>query len=199
MKIAILVEGATEQAFKKYLVHFLLTRLDDKMPKLKFCPYDGRIPKEEKLKRVVENHLRQHDAVIALTDIYTGTGDFIDAADAKTKMQRWVGSPSNFYPHVALHDFEAWLIPYWDDIQKLAGHNKKRPGNNPEKINHQKSPSYHIQEIFEKGICRDSYSKPRDGMKILQGKDLLISANACPELKAFLNTILQLSGGILIP
>lgn len=199
MKIAILVEGETEQAFKRYLLNFLKTCLADKMPKLTFCCYDGRIPKEEKLKRVVENQLRQHDAVIALTDVYTGTCDFIDANDAKTKMRKWVGEQPGFYPHVALHDFEAWLIPYWDDIQKLAGHNKKKPGNNPEKINHQKPPAYHIKDIFEKGSCRKSYSKPRDGMRILRDKDILISANACPQLKAFLNTIIGLSKGTLIP
>jgi len=199
MNIIILVEGQTEQAFKKCLENFLRTRLPHKMPKLHFRRYDGRIPKEDKLKRVVENSLRKYDAVIALTDVYTGIGDFTDAHDAKTKMQQWVGRHSNFYPHVALHDFEAWLIPYWDDIQRLAGHNKRKPGDKPEGIDHLKPPSHHIKEIFEQGTCRDSYRKPRDGMRILRDKDLLISANACPELKVFLNTILQISGGELIP
>ena len=142
--------------------------------------------------------MRQHDAVIALTDVYTGTRDFLDAGDAKAKMRQWVGKQPEFYPHVALHDFEAWLIPYWEDIQRLAGHNMRKPGNNPEAIDHLKPPSHHIKEIFEKGNCRDSYRKPRDGMRILRDKDLLIAANACPELRALLNTILRLSGGELI-
>jgi len=41
--------------------------------------------------------------------------------------------------------------------------------------------------------------KPRDARRILKDKDLLISAIACPELKAFLNRILQLCEGDLIP
>ncbi len=198
MNITVLVEGETEQAFKKCLTNFLESRLGGKMPRIKFLNEGGRIPKGTELKRVVENLLKTNDAVIALTDVYTGTNDFTAPNDAKNKMRQWVGDHPNFYPHVAHHDFEAWLIPYWSDIQKLAKHNKSKPGSNPEQINHQKPPSYHIKEIFEAGKCQRSYKKPRDGMKILKDKDLLVSANACPELKAFLNTILQLSGGTLI-
>jgi len=57
MKIAILVEGETEVAFQKKLREFLQTRLGGKMPRLKFIKQEGRIPKEEKLRRVVENLL----------------------------------------------------------------------------------------------------------------------------------------------
>ena len=49
------------------------------------------------------------------------------------------------------------------------------------------------------GKSRDSYVKPRDAQRILRENDLLVSANACPELKAFLNTILGLCGGEAIP
>jgi len=110
MKIAILVEGTTEVAFRAKLRDFLQTRLAGKMPQIKFIPQDGRIPKEGKLKRLVENLLSgqsAYDAVIALTDVYTGTKDFKDAKDAKTKMMDWVGNNPQFYPHAALHDFEA--------------------------------------------------------------------------------------------
>jgi hypothetical protein len=37
MRIAILVEGKTEMAFKPYLQDFLRTRLAGPMPKLDFC------------------------------------------------------------------------------------------------------------------------------------------------------------------
>lgn len=178
-------------------------RLPNNMPNLDFFPYNGRIPTAEKLKRAVENGLKTHNAVIALTDVYTGTKDFKDANDAKDKMRQWVGNEREFYPHVALHDFEAWLIPYWSTIQKFTGHNKAKPSDNPEQLNHNKPPSHYVKEIYEagfrRGTCPASYKKIKDGMKILKGQDLLISANACPELKAFLNTILRLSRGELIP
>jgi hypothetical protein len=72
-------------------------------------------------------------------------------------------------------------------------------GKNPEDVDHDKPPAYRIKELFEAGKCRSSYVKARDVNRILQGKDLLVSANACPELKALLNTKLQLCGGDIIP
>lgn len=187
-------------AFKLHLQAFLKGRLAGQMPRLDMFLYYGRIPKENKLRRTVENLLSQGippaDAVIALTDVYTGTQDFVDAADAKAKMRNWVGSANKlFHPHVAQHDFEAWLLPFWSDIQKLAGHNRVAPTGPPESVNHDRPPSYHIREIFRIGTCRDDYSKPRDANRILRDKDLAIAAAMCPELKAFLNTILTLSGG----
>ena len=65
-------------AFKPHLIAFLKTRLAQRMPKLDFFPSDGRIVKGEKLRRTVEALLQNGkppaDAVIALTDVYTGTG-----------------------------------------------------------------------------------------------------------------------------
>jgi hypothetical protein len=135
------------------------------------------------------------EAVIGLTDVYTGTGDFMNAADAKIKMRQWVNNNPAFHAHVAQHDFEAWLIPFWSDIQLLAGHNRRAPQGLPETVNHHRPPSHHLKEIFEIGKCRDSYSKPRDANRILRNKDLAVAAAQCPELKSFLNTILTLSGG----
>ena len=200
MKIVLLVEGATEKVFIPYLRRFLETMVKNKnMPKLLVRKYDGRIPSHDKLKRIVENNLSGKDAadyVIALTDVYTGSNppDFTDAADARQKMKAWVGDEPRFFPHAAQYDFEAWLLPYWGIIQKIAHHNMACPGNNPETVNHQKPPAYRIREIFEKGKCRDSYIKPRDAGRILyESKDNLLTAiNSCSELKALVNTILRL-------
>ncbi|MBE9143382.1 DUF4276 family protein [Planktothrix mougeotii] len=194
MKIAILVEGATEVAFREKLREFLQRRLGEKMPKLKFIPQDGRIPKERKLRRIVENLLDNdgYNAVIALTDVYTGTNDFTDANDAKAKMKNWVGNNPNFYPHTALHDFEAWLLPYWETIQKMANHNRSSPSGSPETINHNNPPANRIKEIFRVGKCKRDYNKPIDGKAILKNNDLMIAIQACPELKLFVNQIISL-------
>jgi hypothetical protein len=198
MRIAILVEGKTETAFKPHLIAFLQTKLAGKMPKLDFVPYDGRIPTGDKLRRVVQNLLddrkRPADAVIALTDVYTGTTPpaFPTATVAKEKMRQWVGAESWFHPHVALHDFEAWLLPYWDKIKKLTGSNHKPPGTNPEKVNHANPPAHRLATEFRTGPKTESYVKTRDAGRILKGEDLMVAINVCPELKAFLNTLLTL-------
>jgi hypothetical protein len=201
MKIAILLEGATETAFLPTLRNFLMPRLVGRMPRLDPVPFHGRLPKGEKLRRQVTNLFRGQypaDAVIALTDIYTGTGDFRDAVDAKEKMREWVGDEARFHPHVALHDFEAWLLPYWGAIQDLAGSNRGAPANQPENVNHQRPPAHLLAEVFLAGKKRKKYVKPRDASRIMRDQDLGIAAGACPELKSFLNTILELSGGQLL-
>lgn len=197
MTITIMVEGNTEQAFTQRLRSFLRQRLAGRMPKLDCYPYTGRIPKGERLKKDVERVLstgkEPASAVIALTDVYTGTNppDFQNAADAKEKMHQWVGPNPRFHPHAAQYEFEAWLLPFWDDIQRRAGHNRAAPGRWPEQVNHHRPPSHHLKDIFHAGKKRD-YNKIRDAHAILHGKDLLVAANACPESKAFLNTILML-------
>ncbi len=199
MRIVIICEGKTEQAFKPCLVEFLKSRflelqLDTKMPKLVFDVHNGPIPKEDKLSRVVTNllnaKLNPADAVIALADVYP---DFVDAQDAKSKMRQWVGKQPAFFPHVALHDFEAWLLPYWDQIRKLSKQLNAAPfGSNPETVNHHNPPAHRMRRLFEAGKCRDSYDKPRDAGRILKDADLMVAIKKCPELKAFVNTILKL-------
>jgi hypothetical protein len=202
MKIAIIVEGKTEQAFKPYLLEFLKTKLGKGMPKLDFMPCKGKIPFGNQLKREVDYLLRGRNAsdyVIALTDVYTGTRDFIDAQDAKDKMRRWVGTEPRFYPHVAQYDFEAWLLPYWSTIKRIAGTSHSSPSNNPESVNHGNPPAHILAQIFSRGTNHRCYVKPRDAGRILRDNDLLISINACPELKALVNSIISLCGETPIP
>ncbi len=184
-------------AFKGHLRSFLSTKVAVHMPNLDFFPYDGRIPKGEKLQRIVRNLLqnghRPSDAVIALTDIYTGTNDFDDAADAKAKMRKWVGPEPRFFPHVAQFDFEAWLLPYWADLQRLAGHNRNPPSGLPERVNHNKPPSRHIAELFATGSCGRHYSKVRDASRIFRDNDLAVAVRSCAELEALVNTIVDLA------
>lgn len=204
MKICIIVEGKTEKVFQQPLLAFLRPRVG-RMPKLEFQPYHGRIPTKDKLRRIVINLLsgrKGADHVIALTDVYTGPPpfQFKDAFEAKEKMRAWVGDEPRFHPHAAQHDFEAWLLPYWSTIQQLTGHGMSAPTGNPESVNHNKPPAYRIMQMFELGAkCRDSYVKPRDAGRILRDNDLLVSINQCAELKAFVNTIISLSGGESIP
>jgi hypothetical protein len=199
VKIAIIVEGKTETAFKPYLLEFLKQHLSGNMPKLDFFPYHGRIPTGDKLKRVVEMLLQGDDAadhVIALTDVYTGTKppEFLNAQHAKDKMRQWVGNEPRFHPHAAQHDFESWLLPYWPTIQKLAGHNQNAPTGDPEKVNHNHPPAYRLHDIFRIGKNKKSYNKPVVAGRILHDNDLISAINQCSELKAFVNTILSVCG-----
>jgi hypothetical protein len=195
-RIAILVEGATEAVFKPPLLRYLQQQLEGNMPKLDFAPQDGRLAKGDKLRRQVELLLKTNDAVVALTDVYTGTQppDFASAEDAKAKMCSWVGPEPRFYPHAAQYEFEAWLLPYWPTIQRLAQNSRSVPAASPETVNHQRPPSRHLAEVYRTGGKKRAYSKTRDATAILRDQDLSIACNACPELKAFVSTILSLCG-----
>ena len=176
MRIAIIVEGKTETAFKPHLIAYLQGLLAGMMPKLDFLSLDGRIPTGGKLRRVVANLLndsmRPADAVIALTGVYTGS------------------IPPEF--SIALHDFEAWLLPYWEKIQRVAGGKRNPPNPFPEHVNHGKPPAFHLTEVFRTGSKSISYSKTRDAGRILKDEDLSVAIQACPELNAFVTTILDL-------
>jgi hypothetical protein len=205
MKIVIIVEGETERVFLPFLRKFLNTRLKNNMPKIHIHLYRGRIPKQDQLMRIVNNHLSgkgSADYVIALTDVYTGSAlhEFENAADAKAKMKSWAGNESRFFPHAAQYEFEAWLLTYWETIQKLANHNMSPPGANPENVNHDRPPSYWIREIFRKGKRGGNYIKTRDAGRILRENEnnFLATINKCPELKALVNTILGICGGEII-
>ncbi len=203
MKVSLIIEGKTERQFLPYLRNYLQPRLSGRMPHFDVVPYNGRVPKEDKLKRLVNNLLNDRrspsDHVIALTDVYTGTNppDFSDATDAKSKMRAWVGMEPRFHPHAAQYEIEAWLLPYWPRIRQLAGHNQAAPGGNPEGVNHGNPPSRRIQQIFSRG-SRSRYSKSRDFGSILRGQDLTVAVSRCPELKDLINSILNICGGDLI-
>ncbi len=204
MKITLMVEGKTEKAFLPYLRTFLQNHLMGRMPKLDPSPYDGRIPTGAKLERIVLNLLTGRNAadhVIALTDVYTGSQppQFNDAQDAKDKMRAWVHNNPKFHAHAAQCDFEAWLLPYWPTIQRLAGHNRTAPSGNPESVDHNMPPAHRIKAVFEAGQCRGSYVKPRDAGRILRENDLSVAVDRCTELKALVNTILSICGGASIP
>ena len=197
MKITLIVEGSTEKAFLPHLRNYLRPRLvNGGMPILDPYPYNGSIPKGDKLKREVAHLLSDRrspsDHVIALTDVYTGANppDFSDAADAKTKMRQWVGNEPRFHPHAAQFEFEAWLLPYLPQIPK---------SHNPEQVNHNNPPSHRIKDVLRRGQGRYNYVKWRDAKQILEGKDLNVAIQQCPELKSFVNTILSICGGQTIP
>ena len=198
MKIVMMVEGKTERAFMPTLRSFLESRLGGRMPRLRTQVHDGAVPTGEKLQKVVKALLGGRDPVdhvIWLSDVYPGKGLWTTAQEAKDRAREWVGPETRFHPHAALHDFEAWLLPYWPRIKILAKTNRNAPTQPPELVNHTCPPSFHIREAYRVGECRKDYKKSIDAAKILKDQDLLHAIRSCPELKALINTILGLSGG----
>jgi hypothetical protein len=140
--------------------------------------------------------------VVALVDVKGPPGPsglrFPAAADAVTWLRTLCPDNERYFAHAAQHDLEAWLLPYWSTAAKKAGTpSVKAPSGNPEGINHDKPPSWHLADLYRRSAKK--YSKPRDGADILRGQDLTIAAAQCPQFKLFLNTLLTLAGCPALP
>lgn len=196
--IAMIIEGATERALREPLTRFLRDRVPRQMPRLDFVPMEGRWPRQDALRDRVERLLRGNDAVIALADVAADVrpDGRVNPAETRARMRRWVGARERrFHPHVAAYEFEAWLLPYWSKVQRLAGSNEANPLARPEAMRPESRPSQRLREVFRAGSKRRDYCKLRDATAILDGEDLSVAAAHFPELKALLNTMLLLCDG----
>lgn len=205
-EIVVLCEGATEKGLTGALKAFLdaeCSRAGQAKVRLTMVPANGgaELLKRDRLTSLVNHHLGRTGVlgVVGLVDVVAPEyrTKFENAADAINTLKGLLPNESRFYAHAAQHDIEAWLLPYWPVACRKVGRTKQAPGANPESVNHGHPPSWHFNELYRLGGAH--YDKPRDAAAILRGQDLRVSANACPQFKAFLNTLLGLSGCPQIP
>lgn len=197
MTIVLLVEGDTEVALKGHLKRFLDGRAAvAQKPRVRLETRQNVVNESpERIRGRVERELRRPGvvAVVALIDAYPRFSRREEPATAaKRYLREAVGENPRFHPHVALYDVEAWLLPYWDDIRSAVGGRLSRPGGNPEEVDGQNPPSHRLKQLYESAGKR--YVKTIEMNRLLEGKDLTVAAGQCPEFRAFLNTLLELSG-----
>jgi hypothetical protein len=199
MTIVLLAEGRTEVALRGPLKEFL-----DARAALRGCPRvalrikDIMTLNEGKLRARIRNELAQADVtgVIGLIDVYP---NFQNAAAARDFLRGAAGDEPRFHPHAAQYEVEAWLLPYWSDICCRLGVRHTAPATQPELVNDIRPPSAWLAELYRLANPPRKYTKPIEMAAILKGKDLTVAANQCAELKALLNTLLNLSGLPLLP
>jgi len=199
-QIVVLCEGRTERALQPFIKTFLDGQCAASgKPRMGLNMVDAGgasdLLSAKSLPKLVANHLGAADVVglVVLVDVKAPPPHvFPNAGAAIAYLKTILPADPRVHAHAAQHDVEAWLLPFWEVAQKKAGHRKASPGKNPEKVNHDHPPSWHLQELYRLG--GKSYDKPRDAAAILRGQDLRAVANACPQFKAFLNTLLGLSG-----
>ena len=195
MTIVLLVEGQTETALREHLKRFL----DDRAtaggrPKTALRTKDIMTLNPGKLRGRIRLELGQPEvtAVVGLIDVYPR---FLSASEAKVFLRETAGNDPHFYAHAAQFEVEAWLLPYWESIcARLGTARQAAPGPRPEQVDHEKPPSHHLKELYRLVKPCRKYIKTQEMAAILRGKDLTVPANQCPEFKALLNTLLDLSG-----
>lgn len=119
------------------------------------------------MSREVRNFLSNDDVagVVVLTDVHP---DFASAQEAKAQFAR-IASADRFHARCALFEFEAWLLPYWQVIYQKAGKPapKSNPWPSPEKVNHTKPPSKHLEDLYASSGRK--YLKRLEAPGILRG------------------------------
>ncbi|MBM3500320.1 MAG: DUF4276 family protein [Armatimonadetes bacterium] len=190
MRIVLYVEGETEQAFKRHLKAFL-DDIADRDEKQKVGLVTRTDTHRHRLQRNVARDLGDPQClgVVVLVDVYPEFG----SPEAVREHYGGCGG-QRFRAHCALHDFEAWLLPYWQRVFEQAG--RRPPKNpkwlNPETVNVDKPPSRVLREDVFTG--KPGYQKTVHAARILEGQDLRVAAEASPQLKLFLNTLLEFAG-----
>lgn len=199
-----IAEGPTEAAAREALKRFLDDRcFQGGRPRVGLKPiqFGSKMLREDKLRRPVQWNLEDVQAlgVVALIDVRSELRgrQFADAAEAIAYLSQAAPGDPRYRAHAAQFDFEAWLLPYWQDICRRLQIKPKAPAGQPEQVNHQKPPSKRLDEIYR--IAGRKYNKPIEAPRILQGKDLTVSAAQCPQFKAFLNSLLDLGGCPRLP
>ena len=202
MSIVLLVEGGTERALTDKIKEFLDQRAEAHgLPRIALQTRKIKSINPDALGRQIELQLQTPGitAVVGLIDVFP---KFRNAGEAKNFLRRTAnkaGVTQGFYAHAAQYDVEAWLLPYWEDICRHVGVKQGSPSGNPEQVNDIRPPSYHLKDLYQRAKPPHKYVKTTEMPAILKNKDLTISANACPELKSLLNTLLTLSDLPLLP
>ncbi len=197
MTIVLLAEGATETALKQKLKAFLDKRAkSEDRPKVALRAKDIMTLNPDRLSRRIQLELRDPrvEAVVGLVDVYP---HFTSAIKAKDFLRQAANGEPRFHAHAAQYDVEAWLLPYWNAICRRIRVKQTAPGPHPEQVDRDHPPSKRLAKLYRRAKPARKYVKPKEMAAILRDKDLAIAANACPEFKKLLNTLLGLAG--LIP
>ena len=192
MKIVLLAEGDTEKALAEHLKRFLDQRAEAAgKPKIALRTKPITLNRGDLRGRIrLELCEPQVIAVVGLVDVYPR---FTSAEHAKQFLREASANDPRFHAHAALHDVEAWLLPFWRSICDKIGVRHAPPGAHPEKVDFNQPPSRRLQELYNRARPPQKYIKPIEMNALLRGKDLTIAAEQCPEFKALLNTLLTLS------
>lgn len=199
--VVVLCEGKTEAAIRNGLREVVQRHcVGDQQSSIKTIALGGTLFCE-KTRRYVGQYAKQPDVkgIVALTDVYP---EFSNADDARRALTEHVGDKAGrvkFRAHAAKFEIEAWLLPFWDEIATSIGSALKGPKAPPENVNELKPPSVWLHELFRKTPKRKGrFEKAAHGPKWLTADRLEKAATFCPELKAFLNSLIELAGGEVI-
>ena len=207
-QIALFVEGDTESgdARRKTLPRFIHNWMDPQLPKdskVGILPvkFQGVSDYLDGLGKKVALYLndRRANFVVGLVDLYGIPKSRIDLTRYTTIKNKVNAARAyiinlvpkeyrnRFHQHFAVHEVEAWLLPYPDKLskdRKIQAQIKKRP---PEEVNFDEPPAKFLKRILR------GYKKTTTAMNLFPNIDPQIAIDKCPYLKEFMEDMLRIA------
>jgi len=200
--VVILCEGKSDEEILKVL--FKKERLYHINPLLQ--PLDGVTEfKERNIRSRVCSSLKRPGvlAVFALIDLKGSRVDYPPNITSYTNRAKFLkehlkkflsGLPESdrFYPHVAVHDIEAWILADKDAVAKyLKTSTIAYKADVPESIDFNRPPSYILKDLFrDKELV---YRKTVHGPDLFRTVNIDIVYNKCPHFKDFIDDLLKVT------
>jgi hypothetical protein len=138
-------------------------------------------------------------AVFTLVDLYGmdrvshDSNDSLQAKVARVKnwLSRQVDHPrkDDFFPHVSVHETEAWILAEGLALGKRVGDVAIEPENNAEPKNFQRPPSKRLHELFRSRRHGDGYHKISDGVPLYKALQFDRVYKSCPYFAAFYDNL----------
>lgn len=205
MKFVLFVEGHTEQ---KAVPQFLKRWLDPQLTKsvgVQAVKFEGWAEFKRNVKKKADWYLEGAGstdviAVVGLLDLY-GPTFYPDNEETAAKRVKWASqhfekrvNHERYRHFCAVHEVEAWLLSepslFHRDIQAILPQKVKTP----EKVNFDEPPAQLLDRVFKQGM-RKGYKKVVYGYGLFGKLDPTIAYSKCPNLKALLDTMLDLAKG----
>lgn len=186
-RIVVLCEGDTEElAVRQFIVPQWNSEGLGSVG-LKGINLDGKL---ERAGKFAVGYLDEQEvlAVFTLVDLQGMTKVAHQHEDSlETKIQRvrdWLQAQVNhpranrFFPHVCVHQTEAWILAEGHALAARLGDPNIRPHSNAELKNFQNPPSERLNELFLR-IKKRRYNKKRDGTPLFNAMEFQPVYNSC--------------------
>jgi hypothetical protein len=192
-KIVVLCEGDTEEVAVRHFVTRQWHADNLRSVSLRPVNLSGKLQHiGVKAKLFHEEDVR---AVFTLVDLYgmeRVSHDPNDPLQAKViRVTNWLARQvdhprtRDFFPHVSVHETEAWLLAEGLALARRLGDARIGPEDNAEVKNFQKPPSTRLHELFRSRRRGDGYHKISDGVPLFKALQFDPVYKSCRYFAAF--------------
>ncbi len=205
-RIVILCEGDTEEIAVKHFIHRQWDAEGLRAIGLHPINIGGKL---EDVFAYVPRYRRdpQVIAVFTLVDLYGMNRVQHDSqdtlADKVARVKAWLrgnlGSVYTdfFYPHVSVHEVEAWLLAEGECLAKRLKDAKIQPNPNAEIQNFDNHPSKRIDNLFKLHRHNDGYHKINDGTALFKCLTFGSVYKTCQYFREFYDELRSVGRAIL--